>query len=264
MTSLQGNADYARDPMHLGELALRRLRAGEYSAERAAEVEQHISSCAVCRTKLRGLAEEERSFEREISFERFAGGVERARRVPRPGRRPMWSLGFAGLLAAAAVAVFFIRVPAHSRNAVKGSSVEATVRISSASSPAQRIAPPGSHEVLDAGDRVRFGYKTIDRRFLAAVSVDERGEVTLLYPEAGPALSVPPSEETTYLPDSIEFTGTGRERVFLFLARNPFDSQTAQQAVREGYAASKGDLDALASPAFAGGQDVFSWVFRKP
>lgn len=176
----------------------------------------------------------------------------------------MWTFGFAGLLAAAAIAVFFIRVPIHSRNAIKGASVEATVRISSAGAPAQRIAPPGSHEVLDAGDRVRFGYRTVDPRFLAAVSVDEHGEVTLLYPETGPALSAAPTEETTYLPDSIEFTGTGRERVFLFLARNPFDSQAAKQAVREGYAASKDDLDAIPSPAFAGGQDVFTWVFKKP
>jgi hypothetical protein len=30
------------------------------------------------------------------------------------------------------------------------------------------------------------------------------------------------------------------------------------------YEAGKGDLAALPSPAFAGGQDVFSWLFRKP
>jgi hypothetical protein len=264
MTLLEANPNPPRDPNHLGELALRRLRAGEFSTEQSVEVEQHVSSCGVCRTKLRGLVEEQRTFEREIPFERFAGGVERARRVPRPGPHHVWTLGFAGLLAAAAVAVFFVRGPNHSRNAIKGSSVEATVRIASPSGAAQRIAPPGSHEVLDPGDRIRLGYKTVDPRFLAAVSVDEQGEVTPLYPEAGPALSVTPTQDTTYLPDSIEFTGAGRERVFLFLARSPFDSQAAKQAVLAGYSASKGDLDAVPSPAFAGGQDVFSWVFRKP
>ena len=196
MTLIEANPSFPREPNHLGELALRRFRAGEFSIERCAEVEQHIAGCGACRGKLRGLVEEQRSFERDVPFERFAGGVERAWRVPRPGPRRVWTLGLTGLL--------------------------------------------------------------------AAVSIDELGEVTPLYPEAGPALSAAPTQETTYLPDSIEFTGAGRERVFLFLARNPFDSQAAKQAVLAGYAASKGDLDALPSPAFTGGQDVFSWSFRKP
>ena len=264
MTLLEADPTSPRDANHLGELALRRLFAGEFPAERAAEMDRHVSSCALCRTKMRGLAEEQRSFEREIPFERFAGGVERARRVPRSRPRPLWSLGFAGVLAAAAVAVFFVRAPGHSRNTVKGASVEATIRIAAGGGAMQRIAPPGSHEILEKGDRVRLGYRTVDPRYLAAVSVDEHGEVTPLYPEAGAALSVAATDETVYLPDSIEFTGEGREKVFLFLARNPFDLQAAKQAVADGFQASKGDLDAIPNPAFAGGQDVFSWSFKKP
>jgi hypothetical protein len=263
MTLLEADSTSPRDPNHLGELALRRFRAGEFSHDMRAKLDQHVSSCAVCRTKLRGLVEEQRNFERDIPFERFAGGVERARRVPRTRPRQLWSVGLAGLLAAAVV-VFFVRVPSHPRNAVKGASAEATVRIASADGSLQRIAPPGSHEVLEPGARIRLGYRTGDSRFLAAVSVDERGEVTPLYPEAGPALSVAANQETLYLPDSIEFTGTGREKVFLFLARTPFDSRTAKQAVISEYQACKGDLDALPNPAFTGGQHVFSWTFRKP
>ncbi len=265
MTLLEANPTPPRDPNHLGELTLRRFRAGEFSAERSAAVEQHVSSCNVCRTKLRGLADEQRNFERGIPFERFAGGVERARRVPRQATRHVWSFGFAGVLAAAAIAVFFIRVPIHrSHNAVKGAAVEATIRIADGNGAMQRIVPPGSQEVLEHGDRIRLGYKTSDQRFLAAVSIDEQGEVTPLYPEAGPALAVPPTQETVYLPDSIEFTGAGRERVFLFLARDPFDSHAAKQAILAGFQASKGDLDTLPNPTFGGGQDVFSWLFRKP
>jgi hypothetical protein len=74
----------------------------------------------------------------------------------------------------------------------------------------------------------------------------------------------PPSPETVYLPDSLEFTGAGRERVFLFMARTPFDVDAAKQAVKSAHQAAKGDLSALPNPAFAGGQDVFSWLFRKP
>jgi hypothetical protein len=249
---------------HVAELALRCYRAGEFAAAACAEVDRHLASCPACRAKMRVLVEEQRAFEREIPFERFAGGVERAQRVPRQRPRRAWTLGLSGVVAAAAVALFLVRVSSPVHNRSKGSSVEATVRIASAANSAQRNAPPGSHEMLEPGDRIRLGYKTADPRYLAAISVDDGGEVTPLYPEAGPAISVPTTPETVYLPDSVEFTGAGRERVFLFLARTPFDLEAAKQAVKTAHQAAKGDLSAFPNPAFAGGQDVFSWLFRKP
>jgi hypothetical protein len=252
---------------HLAELALRCYRAGELPPEACAEVDRHLASCPACRAKMRVLVEEQRAFEREIPFERFAGGVERAQRVPRQRPRRAWAFGLSGVLAAAAVALFLVRVSSpgnHQHNRSKGSSVEATARIASAGNSTQRSAPPGSQEVLEPGDRVRLGYKTVDARYLAAVSIDDSGEVTPLYPERGPALPVSATLETVYLPDSLEFTGTGRERVFLFLARTPFDVEAAAQAVRTAHQAAKGEISALPNPAFAGGQDVFSWLFRKP
>jgi hypothetical protein len=252
---------------HVAELALRCYRAGEFAPDACAEVDRHLAGCPTCRAKLRVLVEEQRSFEREIPFERFAGGVERAQRVPRQRPRRAWVLSISGVVAAAALALFAVRVssPGHNqRNGIKGSSVEATARIASATASTQRIAPPGSQEVLEPGDRVRLGYKTVDERYLAAISVDDHGEVTPLYPESGSALAVSSTPETVYLPDSLEFTGAGRERVFLFLARTPFDLEAAKQAVKSAHQAGKGDLSALPNPAFAGGQDVFSWLFRKP
>jgi hypothetical protein len=250
---------------HVAELALRCYRAGEFAAEACAEVDRHLASCAACRAKMRVLVEEQRSFEREIPFERFAGGVERAQRVPRQRPRRAWAVSISGVVAAAALALFALRVSSPGyNNRIKGSSVEATARIASANASAQRTAPPGSQEVLEPGDRVRLGYKTVDARYLAAISVDDSGEVTPLYPESGPALAVSVALETAYLPDSLEFTGAGRERVFLFLARTPFDLEAAKQAVKSAHQAAKGDLSALPNPAFAGGQDVFSWLFRKP
>ena len=81
---------------------------------------------------------------------------------------------------------------------------------------------------------------------------------------AGSALPISPTQETVYLPDSLEFTGSGKERVFLFMARKPFAVDAAKQAVRAAHQVAKGDLEILPNPAFAGGQDVFSWLFRKP
>lgn len=249
---------------HVAELALRCYRAGELEPDACAEVDRHLASCAACRAKMRALVEEQRSFEREIPFERFAGGVERAQRVPRPRPRRAWAFGLSGVLAAAAVALFLVRLSPPGHNRSKGTSVEATARIASAGNSAQRVALPGSNEALAPGDRVRLGYKTADARYLAAVSVDDNGEVTPLYPEAGPALPVSATLETVYLPDSLEFTGPGRELVFLFLAREPFDLEAAKQAVKAAHQVAKGDLAVLPRPAFADGQVVFSWLFRKP
>jgi anti-sigma factor RsiW len=249
---------------HLAELRLRRYRAGEFSAEESAEAERHLGSCAPCRGKLRLLVEEQRAFERDVPFERFAGGVERARRVPRPRPRRFWFAGLGGALAAAAAVLFLVRAPAPGPNRSKGDDVAATVRIATGDASPQRAVPPGSQEMLEPGARVRLGYRTAEPRYLAAVSVDDGGEVTLVYPQAGPALSVGPTVETKYLPDSLEFTGAGREKVFLFLARNPFDGDAAKQAVKRAHQSAKGDLAALPNPTFAGGQQVFSWLFRKP
>jgi hypothetical protein len=249
---------------HLAELRLRCFRAGEFSPEESVETERHLGSCAPCRSRLRTLVEEQRAFEHEIPFERFAGGVERARRVPRPRPRRLWFAGVGGALAAAAVVLLLARAPAPGPNRAKGGSVEATLRVASADASSQRIVPPGSQEILEPGARVRLGYRTAEPRYLAAVSVDDDGEITQLYPQAGPALSVGPTAHTVFLPDSLEFTGTGREKVFLFLARTPFDSAAAREAVKRARESAKGDLAALPNPSFAGGQQVFSWLFRKP
>jgi hypothetical protein len=259
--------DHETSSSHVAALALRCYRAGEFAAEACAEVDRHLASCPTCRAKLRVLVEEQRSFEREIPFERFAGGVERAQRVPRQRPRRAWVVSISGVVAAAALALFAVRTSSpghHQHSRPKGSSVEATARIASANASAQRSVPPGSQEILEPGDRVRLGYKTADPRYLAAISIDDNGEVTPLYPESGLALAVSSTLETAYLPDSLEFTGAGRERVFLFLARTPFDLEAAKQAVKSAHQTAKGDISALPNPAFAGGQDVFSWLFRKP
>src|ERR1035437_242454 len=101
---------------HMGELTLRRSRAAELGGPTCAEVDLHLASCPVCRSKLRVIVEEERAFQREISFERFAGGVERAERVPRqrPRRALAWSLS--GVVAAAAMALFLVQVSSSTRN----------------------------------------------------------------------------------------------------------------------------------------------------
>src|SRR5690348_17672875 len=65
---------------HIGELTLRRRRAGEALGPDAPAIEAHATSCPDCRARIRALDDEQRRFEQEISFDRFAAGVERAAR----------------------------------------------------------------------------------------------------------------------------------------------------------------------------------------
>src|SRR4030095_2577796 len=75
--------------------------------------EAHATSCADCRARIRALEDEQRRFEQEISFDRFAPGVARAARGDRPARRPMrarfWVPSLAGLAAAAAMLLIVLR-----------------------------------------------------------------------------------------------------------------------------------------------------------
>jgi anti-sigma factor RsiW len=278
MTLVNSEADSSAP--HVGELRLRRFRAGEFSGEAHEEVARHTAECAACRAKLRLLQEEQRQFERDIPFERFAGGVERACRVPRPSPKRRWVMGGTfGLVAAAAVVVLLVRpsgsvggwgghaVGDHAgSNRIKGGGLSAVVRIASASGGAQRSLPPAGSTTLQPGERIRLGYSTAVPGYLAAVSVDDAGEVSALYPEGGGSLPVGPTQQVAFLPDSLELTGSGRERVFLLLAARPLDGAAVKKSVRDAHARAKGDLGALALPSFAGRTDVqpFSWLFLKP
>jgi hypothetical protein len=273
------NSEAGFPALHVGELRLRRFRAGEFSDEAHEEIARHTAECGSCRAKLRLLQEEQRQFERDIPFERFAGGVERACRVPRPSPKRRWVMGGAlGLVAAAAVVVLLVRPServggwgAHAvgdragSNRIKGG-LSAVVRIAAASGGAQRSLPPAGSTTLQPGERIRLGYSTAVPGYLVAVSVDDAGEVSALYPEGGGSLPVQPTQHLTFLPDSLELTGSGRERVFLFLADQPLDGAAAKKSVRDAHAQAKGDLGALPLPSFDGRSDVrpFSWLFFKP
>jgi hypothetical protein len=263
------NAETQTDSGHVGELRLRRFRAGEISGPEHDHIAQHTSECAPCRSKLRQLQEEQRQFEHDIPFERFAGGVERAARVPRVKPPRVWALSSAFALAAAAAVVLMVwpfGKPveiARGHNQLKGGPA-ALMRIASANG--QRSLQPTEATALRSGERLRLGYSTSAPGFLSAVSLDERGEISTLYPEGGGSLAVAATNGTAYLPDSLELTGAGLERVFLFLAERPLDAESVAQVVRQANSQAKGDLAALSLPVFPGRNDVrgFTWLLQKP
>ena len=128
----------------------------------------------------------------------------------------------------------------------------------------QRTARVDATEPLSAGERLRIGYQTGGHRYLLSLSIDEHGEVTPLYPEQGASLTVPAgvSSATHFLPDSLELTGTGLERIIVVLSDQPVDVQVARQAARAAYDRAGGDLGHLPRLDLPGEQ--FTRTFAKP
>src|SRR5215831_6581387 len=213
---------------HIGELTLRRRRAGESLGPDGPAIDAHAASCADCRARIRALDDEQRRFEQEISFDRFAAGVERAARSTRTARRPIrarvWLPSLAGLAAAAAALVLVVRSPGDETVrigapyvGIKGGA-GITVRV--AGVDGQRNARVDSAEPLARGERLRIGYQSGDHRYLIALTIDDHGAVQALSPEQGKSLPLPDGagSATRYLPGSWELDGAGVERIIVVLS----------------------------------------------
>ena len=256
---------------HIGEMTLRRRRAGEAVAP---AIEAHASSCPDCRARIRALDDEQRRFEQEISFDRFAAGVERAARGANKAkakqRRPILNTWLAPMLAMAACLVamvtFVPRPVLHkpSANRTKGSADGAGITVRVAGVDGQRNARVDSAEPLARGERLRIGYQAGAHRYLLALTVDEHGVVQALSPEKGQSLALPerPEKATRYLPDSWELDGSGVERIIVVLSDQPIDVAAAIRAARAAYDKAGGDLARMPSLDLPGEQ--FVRAFAKP
>jgi hypothetical protein len=260
---------------HIGELALRRHRVGEALGAEGMVIEAHAAACAECKARLRALDDEQRRFEAAISFDRFAAGVERAARgTPVVARRraPIrsWMVVPTLAMAAAVAVVVTFHGPLHGPWApvhppgYDGSEGGAGMIVRVAGTAGQRTARVDATEPLSAGERLRIGYQTGGHRYLLSLSIDEHGEVTPLYPEQGASLTVPAgvSSATHFLPDSLELTGAGLERIIVVLSDQPVDMAVARQAARAAYDRAGGDLGHLPRLELPGEQ--FTRTFAKP
>lgn len=260
---------------HLGELELRRHRAGEPLGEAGPAIAAHAGACAECKARLRALDDEQRRFESAISFDRFAAGVERAARGTRPAPRRLparvWALPTLAMAAAVAVVMTFHgrapqtgpggRVIPANWDGIKGGA-GMTVRIAGATG--QRTAQVEATEPLAAGERLRLGYQSGGHRYLLSLSLDEHGVVTPLYPEQGSSLTVPAAvpSATHFLPDSVELTGAGLERIIVILSDQPISVEAARAAARAAYDRAGGELARLPKLDLPGEQ--FVRTFAKP
>jgi hypothetical protein len=255
---------------HIGELALRRHRAGEALGADGPAIAAHAGACADCRARLRALDDEQRRFEQEISFDRFSAGVERATRSATKRRRSVPMIAFvAPMLAAAAALVLVVTFKpkdASDRavgygNRVKGG---AGIIVRVAGSEGQRTARGDAPEPLAPGERLRIGYSSAGHRYLLSLSIDGDGKVEALVPARGASLALEAGAEsaTRYLPEAWELTGAGLERIVVVLSDQPVDVEDARRAARAAYDKANGDLTRMPSLGLPG--EEFSRLFAKP
>ena len=253
---------------HIGELTLRRRRAGEALGSDGPAIEAHATSCADCRARIRALDDEQRRFEQEISFDRFAAGVERAARgaSKAKARPPVLNTWLAPMLAMAACVlamVTFVPRPVMQKptTRTKGG---AGIVVRVAGVDGQRNARVDSAEPLARGERLRIGYTAGDHRYLIALTIDDHGVVQALSPEQGKSLALPDgaASATRYLPGSWELDGAGVERIIVVLSDQPIDVATATRAARAAYDKAGGNLARMPSLELPGEQ--FVRAFAKP
>lgn len=253
---------------HITEWTLRRLHVGELPAPEATQARAHVAGCTACGAVLKEVEDAQSRFEAEVPFERFAAQVERATtRQPAP-RRPQWERAARPLAAMAATVLVLVGVGRFMAledgteprgNRIKGGAV-AELRIGG--DGPQRTAGTERPEPMAPGERVRLGYEAGAHRYVMAVSVDARGEVTPLYPETGESLSVEPGPGMHWLPDSLEFTGSGAERVVLVLSDTPLKVDAVTSAARDAFEAGGRDVAHLPELDVPGEQT--HWMLLKP
>ena len=218
---------------HPGELTLRRFLAEEALD---AATTAHLRECADCAARLGKLKDEQRQFEAEIPFERFATGVEKAARVQQRKAPRGMLMGVVIALAACFVAFFAGRQVIEESaggNRIKGGGTAVDFVI--AGPNGQR--PAAELEQLAGRERVRIGVS--GHRHVLALSIDDQGEVSTVYAETLPG------EAQTWLPDSIEFTGKGREHLVVLLSDEAVEAEVLATRLREHFKAANGDVTKL-------------------
>jgi hypothetical protein len=94
------------------------------------------------------------------------------------------------------------------------------------------------------------------------VSIDDAGEITPIYVENGRSLPIAPGSARTWLPDSLEFTGKGLERLVIVLSASPLTLDQVSAPLRLAWQDARGDLTKLGSLPLPGAQ--FHRTFLKP
>jgi hypothetical protein len=185
----------------------------------------HIAECARCRGDLEAAKDACAVFTREV-FPRTVDNVQ--------PRRPSWLPWVVPALAAAVLAIWFVRKPDDNQVVDEGSSIRRKGALSFqvfASRKDQVIAVQDSAR-LAPGDRIRFVVGSGGPAYLLVASIDGAGTATVYYPYAG-MQSGPATAEPSELPGSIVLDAApGPERVFALVSSEPIDAALVIRELR--------------------------------
>jgi hypothetical protein len=227
-------------------MTLRRSLAGERLDEATTA---HVGVCDDCKARLETLRVEQRQFEAEVPFERFAQDVERAARKPpsaQPRRAPRVLVAMAASVLAVVGGARLLGMGDGGHTRVKGGAGVELV-VSAGNNGAQRVASedPLVPEPLARGERVRVGVTPAAWHFALVLSVDASGTVTPIYASGDRSLPLS-GASPEFLPDSLEFTGQGLEHVVVLLSDRALDVDVVAHELRRRYTEANGDLTKLA------------------
>lgn len=259
---------------HIGELELRRLRAGELEDAASQQARAHTEACNRCRALLRSFDDEQRQFEQEISFERFSAGVQRAVRRPAEAQPPRGGWLYPVMAAAAMVTLMVSAGPLQRyftqpgftpmpMNRTKGADTGLDVKVKHSEGGHQRTASAEVPEPLAPGEQVMIGFRTGSYPYVMLVSIDERGAVSPIYPSDGRSIPVTGNgKDLEYLPGALEFDGKGLERVIVLLSREQLELSEIEAAAQRAYQAADGDVTHM--PTLDVPAETLHQTFLKP
>jgi hypothetical protein len=118
----------------------------------------------------------------------------------------------------------------------------------------QRLVREGGIERVASGERIRIGIEPGPRQYYFVVSVEDGGRVVPWYPEFGVSLPLPESGAVQYLPEPIELSGRGRERLLVLLTSEPLELDDIRRDVASALARVGGDITRMPRLATSGDQ----------
>jgi hypothetical protein len=208
----------------VSDLEFDEWRAGEVEPVRLGEIERHLASCDRCRGRRELLERDARAFLEQAPAWKSRSTGENAGRKKNAAR---WVAGAGAALAlAAAAGVALLVRPASD---VDGTRLKGTgAHIGFFVKRGIEVQRGANGERVRAGDQLRFTVTTIQRSFVAILSLDARGVASVYYPASGAAPSVNAGSDVA-LDGSVELDDTlGEERLYGLFCEAPIDVEAAR------------------------------------
>lgn len=219
-------------PRPLPDALLERYLAGDLTGEARARVEQALEASASERARLEALRADSAAFLISHPPGPLAARLESE-------AKPRWRLWLPLVgLAAAAGLVVLLRPPPEPEGTVKGGLVLSAFR-QREGAEAEALGPGAK---VKPGDKLRFSVAAPGDGFLAVLSLDGAGQVSVYHPFSGTSAAAYRAA-SPLLPEAIALDEVkGRERVWAVFGKEAFALEPLLSQLREGRAPSGAGL----------------------